>query len=97
MQLGWVGQPGIGRHDTVFSSVSSRHTSHPALLISCQARFCQIEITLNTPQRVVINHALISQTDDRLPFNVERFPLQTLILRRGDFAAAVVGVLGAKL
>src|SRR6266542_2665889 len=49
------------------------------------------------PQRVVVNHALVSQSDDGLSFNTQRFALQTLILWRGDFAAAIVGVLGAKL
>jgi hypothetical protein len=32
----------------------------PNALVSCQARFCQIEITLNTPQRVIIDDALVS-------------------------------------
>ena len=35
--------------------------------------------------------------DDGLPFNAKRLALQTLILRCGDFAAAIVRVLGAKL
>jgi len=69
-------------------SASLRHSSHLTSLVSCQARFCQIEITLNTPQRVVINHALVSQTDDGLPVNTERFALQTLILWRGDLRSS---------
>jgi len=48
------------------------------------------------PQGVIVDHPLISQTDDRSPFNAERFALQTLILRRGNFAATIVRVLGAK-
>ena len=35
--------------------------------------------------------------DDGLPFNAERLALQTLILRCGDFTAAIVGVLGTEL
>jgi hypothetical protein len=29
------------------------------LLISCQARFCQIEVALDMPQRIVVDHTLV--------------------------------------
>src|SRR4029077_8736699 len=64
---------------------------------SHQARFSQIEITLDTPQRVIVDDSLVPQTDDGLSFNTERFALQALILWSGNFAAAIVGVRSAKL
>ena len=74
-----------------------RQISYTQILTSCQTRFRKVQVTLNTPQRIVVNYALISQLDDGLPFNTKRLALQTLILWRRDLAAAIVGVFGAKV
>src|SRR5262249_41034194 len=62
---------------------------------SYQPRFRQIEVALNSAQSVIINHALISQTDDGFAFHSQRLVLQALILRCGDFAPAFVGIVRA--
>src|SRR2546430_12450288 len=64
---------------------------------SGQPCFCQIEVTLNSTQRVVINHSLVSQADNGFAFDAQRLVLQTLILWRGDFTPAIIGVFIAKL
>jgi hypothetical protein len=38
-------------------------------------RFGEVDIVLDTPQRFVIDYMLVSQTDDRLSFNSQRFVL----------------------
>ena len=48
------------------------------------------------PQGVVIDDMLVAQTNDGLAFDIERFPLESLILRRGNFAPAFVGIFCAK-
>ena len=80
-----------------FNTPILHHSIAQPLLPSGQPCFCQIEVTLNSAQRVIVDDPLVSQTDDGLPFNAERFALQTLILRRSDFAAAIVGILSTEL
>ena len=64
---------------------------------SDQPCFRQIEVALNSAQRVIINHSFVSQADDCFSFDAQRLVLQTLILRCGDFAAAIIGIFSAKL
>ena len=67
-------------------------TVHPPL----SRRFRQIEVTLNSAQRVIINHSFVSQADDGFSFDAQRLVLQTLILWCGDFATAIIGIFSAK-
>src|SRR5947207_15669912 len=62
-----------------------------------QPCFRQIEVTLNSAQRVVINHSLVSQADNGFAFDAQRLVLQTLILWCGDFTPAIIGIFSAKL
>ena len=64
---------------------------------SGQPCFRQIEVALNSAQRVIINHSLVSQADDGFAFDAQRLVLQTLILWCGDFAPAIIGIFSAKL
>src|SRR5512132_1378415 len=64
---------------------------------SGQPCFCQIEVALNSAQRVIINHSFVSQADNGFAFNAQCLVLQTLILWGGDFAPAIVGIFSAKL
>src|SRR5204862_4117281 len=64
---------------------------------SAEPCFRQIEVTLNSAQRVIINHSLVSQADDGFSFDAQRLVLQTLIVWCGDFATASVGIVRAKL
>src|SRR5206468_10517887 len=74
----------------------NKHRTAVVLSASGQARLGQIEIALDAAQRFVVDHVLIAQTDNGLAFDVERFLLKTLILRRGDFAAAIDGIVRTK-
>ncbi|PYL21930.1 MAG: hypothetical protein DMF41_00645, partial [Verrucomicrobia bacterium] len=47
-------------------------------------------------QCIVVDHVLVTQTDNCLPFNSQRLVLQTLILGRGNLAATVVRILSAE-
>ena len=67
----------------------------PSLLPSGQACFRQIEVALNSAQRVIINHSFVSQADDGFSFDAQRLMLQTLILWCGDFATAIIGIFSA--
>jgi hypothetical protein len=63
---------------------------------SAQPCFSQIEVTLNSAQRVIINHPFVSQADDGFSFDAQRLVLQTLILWCGDFTTAIIGICSAK-
>src|SRR5215216_848161 len=80
-----------------FTTPTLQHSITPSLLVSAQPCFRQVEVTLNSAQRVIINHSIVSQADDGLAFDAQRLMLQTLILRCGDFAPAIVGIFSAKL
>src|SRR5205814_8634606 len=72
------------------------HPRHEyAALPAGQPCFRQIEVTLNSAQRVIINHSLVSQADDGFSFDAQGLVLQTLILWCGDFATAIVGIVRA--
>ena len=64
---------------------------------SGQSCFRQIEVPLNSPQRVIINDPFVSQTDNGFAFHAQRLMLQALILWCGDFAPALVGIVCAML
>src|SRR4029450_7930978 len=64
---------------------------------SGQPCFCQIEVALNSAQRVIIYHSLVSQADNGFAFNAQRLVLQTLILWCGDFTPAIIGIFSAEL
>jgi hypothetical protein len=62
-----------------------------------QPCFCQIEVTLNSTQRVIVDDTFVSQTNDGFPFDAQRLMLQTLVLRCGDFTSTIVGIFGTEL
>ena len=64
---------------------------------SGQSCFRQVEVALNSAQRVIVNHSLVSQADNGFAFDAQCLVLQTLILWCGDFAPAIVGIFSAKL
>ena len=43
--------------------------------ISRQTRFGEVKVTLDAPQRLIIDDVLIAQANDRLPFNSQGFML----------------------
>ena len=65
--------------------------------ISRQTRFSEVEITLDAPQRLVIDDVFISQPNDRSAFNLQGVILQSLVLRRGDLTAAIFWISSTKL
>ena len=75
---------------------SSQHPRPDAASPSGQPCFCQIEVALNSAQRVIINHSFVSQADNGFAFDAQRLVLQTLILWCGDFAPAIIGIFSAK-
>ena len=67
------------------------------LPLANQSRLGQIEIALNPPQSVVVDDALIAQTNDGLSFDIESDLLEPLKLRSGDFTPAFFWIFCAKL
>src|ERR1043165_2910057 len=61
-----------------------------------QTRFSQIEIALDSAQGIVVDYAVITEADDRVPLDVEGSFLQPLILWCSHLAAALIRILGTK-
>ena len=47
-----------------------------------QPGFCQIDVPLNAPQHLIVDHAFIAQFQNHPPFGLERFVREALILPR---------------
>src|SRR5207302_1085300 len=101
-QFGWYGSMLHDRfysewvQPTTLATTGSKNSVLVKLRIEKDGRVSRIEIALDPAQGVVVNHMLITQTDDGLTFDVEGLLLKALVLRRGNSAAAIFVALGAE-